>query len=116
MSDGQLGCKGSILESHYGSPQWSFWAPPKKRISGASYIHCAGTDQEGGWKRILGGFCATLSSRRWGEMKRDAGEEKGGWGYVDIIEFRGINYTDGKRGDMIYRDEKGSMLDLNMFR
>ena len=49
-------------------------------------------------------------------MERDVGEDKGGGGYVDIIEFRGTNYTDGKRGDMIYRYEKGSVLDLNMFR
>ena len=34
------------------------------------------------------------------------------WAYPDIIVVNGTNYTDGRRGDLIYRDGRGNVLDL----
>ena len=34
------------------------------------------------------------------------------WAYPDIIVVNGTNFTDERRGDLIYRDGMGNVLDL----
>ena len=76
-----------------------------------------GGNKVGGWTRLLSGFCARLNRRRWDGVKKSVvGEEKQGWGYVDIIEINGTNYTNGKSRDLVYIDGEGNVLDLDLFR
>ena len=34
------------------------------------------------------------------------------WGYPDVITVEGVNNTDHKRNDLIYRDSAGNVLNL----
>ncbi|KAL8701353.1 MAG: hypothetical protein Q9201_004954 [Fulgogasparrea decipioides] len=35
--------------------------------------------------------------------------------YPDVVEVNGVNFTDGWRGDLVYRDEAGRVLNLTNF-
>ena len=52
-------------------------------------------------------------------MSAEAGDgvaRKPSWVYPDVLEVNGTNYTDERRGDMVYRDLAGRKLDLNLLR
>ena len=105
-----------MLESHYvGSPSWTYEVPANipSVITGASYIQRPGATAPKaggwGWGGVLAGFC-------WGKgrrMRRVEGDDWG-WGYPDVVFWNGSNYTDGRRGDFVYRDDAGNMLDLGL--
>ena len=110
------GC-GRTLDTHYGNPDWTYFAPAPQRLSGASYIQCPGKTaslaqwSEVGWLGVLLGFCTRKIQRTTGS-RVTAGIEAT-WGYPDIVSVNGTNYTDGRRGDLVYRNEEGNVLDLD---
>ena len=99
-----VGCEGRVLETRYGLPRWN-WRdtaePP--RISAACYILCP-ERQYSGWTSTLAGLCLKLK-------KRHPAAELA-WGFPDIITFNGSNYTDERRGDLMYRNSSGALLNL----
>lgn len=120
------GCDGRQLAFRYDVPHWKYKAPTgyRESIHGASYIQCpsktiATADATGlGWLGVLLGFC-TKAGRERRSVSVEAGDgvvKKPTWVYPDILEVNGTNYTDGRRGDMVYRDLVGRKLDLNLLR
>ena len=100
----QTGCDGRVLEARYGLPRlnWRDAANPP-RISGASFVQCPQA-QGTGWFPALVGLCLRLN-------KRVATVEPA-WGYPDIILLDGTSYTDGRRGDLLYKNAMGDLLNL----
>ena len=116
-------CDGPILDSHVGTPYWEHWAAGgAPRIAGASYYNClpSKTARVGGLSALLGGWC--FPHKMVGVIdRRESNEERGErkvlrGGYPNIISFNGTNYTDEWRGDLIYRDGEGRILDLKMLK
>ena len=99
-------CSGNALANYYaGPPTWSFI---RSRISGASYVECPGIAPPG-WSMSLVRLCPQPRRR-----SAAIAPVEPTWGYPDIIQINGTNYTDSRRGDMIYRNSDGMILDLNM--
>ena len=119
LSPSNSGCNGPILDSRVGTPHWRHWAAPGgPRIAGASWIDCpaARTARVGwikGWVGNLGHFC--LPQKMVGVIDRRQsieGDTARISGYPNIISLNGTNFTDQYRGDLIYRDGQGRVLDL----
>ena len=74
-----------------------------------------------GWVGILLDFCfraerSGVNRRRNGDGGVEPGEEND-WVYPDIVQVNGTNYTDGRRGNLEYRNgEGGSILSLDVLR
>ena len=111
-----IGCDGRVLDSHHGGPRWTYSSPGMEagqgwpRISGGSYIQCPGANVARGWVQILAGFCTRLN------RKMAAATAKPTTGYPDVITFNGTNFTDGRRGDLLYRSSAGGLLNLTSMR
>ena len=56
-------------------------------------------------------WCSETEVTRRGDS---SGDGPAGWVYPDVITVNGTNYTDEWRGDMVYRDKNGNMLDLKV--
>ena len=99
-----IDCDGQVLETRYGLSRfnWRDTAEPP-RVSAAVYILCP-ERQYLGWVSILTGLCLKLHKRR------SAAEQA--WGFPDIITLDGSNYTDERRGDLMYRNSSGALLNL----
>ena len=124
------GCNGDVLETRLGGagpPRWT-WRDPAvaPRISGASYAICPPDPVKTVLGPFLVGLCRTL---KWGAFslpprnQRNGNEQPGAgkisepnWMYPDIIVINGTNFTDGRRGDLIYRDGVGNVLNLTQLR
>ena len=106
------GCNGQILDSHYGSPQWE-WQDPTfpPRILGASYISCPSSNIERGWGSVLAGFCARM--KRGTDSKAESvPPSQVGWVWPDMITIDGVNYTDDRKGDLLYHDSENRLVNL----
>ena len=101
----QIGCDGRVLEARYGLPRlnWRDAVNPP-RISGGSYVDCS-HGQDSRWISMLAGLCLKLNKR--------VATTQPAWGYPDIISFNGASYTDGRRGDLLYRNSMGGLLNLS---
>ena len=84
-------------------------------IAGGSYIQCPAVTASkagwSGWVGVLAGFCFAKEKRE--ALGGPGGTEE--WGYPDIISWNGTNYTDERRNDLIYRDDRDNMLDLKQW-
>ena len=116
------GCDGRIIDLHTGSPHWEHWtAVGQSRIAGADWLECPSAKPTkvggiSGWN--LRSWClpnkmVNVLDRRGTEEEWQGRRRTMKWGYPNIISFNGTNYTDGWRGDLIYRDGQGRVLDLN---
>lgn len=117
----QAGCRGLVLETHTGNPRWRYenYQPLVGTrnvpvLSGGSYIQCPGVLAARGWIAILAGFCFRLNHSNKRRTVAKAVEPI--WGYPDIVTVNGTNYTDGRRGDLAYRDAAGTLLNLTLLQ
>ena len=125
-------CDGEVLDSYLaaGAPRWT-WRDPvtPPRITGASYNQCPGPPIVTGVGPLLASLCpamrmgiSSLASsfpKRWRRKAREGGGgDVGGakWAFPDIVVVNGTNFTDGRRGDLMYRDEMGRVLNLTLLR
>ena len=76
--------------------QW-IYEDPRQLITGASFSFPDGVMLPG------------MVNRR-----RGSGGNGDRWTYPDVIAFNGTNYTDGKRGDLVYKSAAGNVLDLSL--
>ena len=124
------GCTGVVLETYRGGPPRWTWrdgvSPP--RISGMSYDRCPVKPIVTGTGPVITALCNTLRygisfPRKWRRRRGAANGLSAGpgtgikaqapkWAYPDIIVIGKTNFTDERRGDLIYRDEAGNMLNL----
>lgn len=117
------GCDGRQRAVRYDVPRWEYHAPYGYRnfIHGASYIQCpaktAPTAQETGtgWLGVLLGFCTRATRRRSVHVQGGEAAREPRRVYPHILEVNGTNYTDGRRGDMVYKDLAGRTLDLQFW-
>ena len=81
-------------------------------------MQCGIAEAVNRWLGILGGYCPgkRRRMRRGWIGGREEEEEGRQWGYPDIVSFGGRNYTDERRGDLLYRDEGGRVLDLGLLK
>ena len=103
-----IGCNERNLDSYYGSPQWAWQDsvfPP--RILGASYISCPSNGIDRGWGFLLAGFCSRLKKKGTSSVPPPAA-----WVWPDLVTVDAVNYTDDRRGDLLYRDTKNGLLNL----
>ncbi|MCJ1242189.1 hypothetical protein MMC14_010196, partial [Varicellaria rhodocarpa] len=107
------GCNERTLESHYGSPQWA-WQDPvfPPRISGASYVSCPLDKIDRGWGTVLAGFCSRLKRRGAVSVSAPPTTADPAWVWPDIIMVNGVNYTDNRKGDLLYYDMKDTLLNF----
>ena len=100
------GCEEQVLDSHYGAPQWKWQNPAfPPGVSGASYILCPTGTIGRGWGTALAGFCARL--------KRDSDSvATPAWVWPDLITVDGVNYTDDKKGTLLYYDDHNNLINL----
>ncbi|MCJ1232666.1 hypothetical protein MMC14_000619 [Varicellaria rhodocarpa] len=108
----QRGCNTRVLQAHAGQPNWMYYARTLNEISGGSYIQCPAGNLNRGWVQVLAGFCMKLLKRSGRELLEEDAVIQPTWGYPDIITVEGINYTDHKRNDLMYRDPAGNELNL----
>ena len=132
-----------VLDSRYDVPQWAYrdkaWLP---RITGASYISCPSNGIKRGWGAVLQGFCASLKRRRSEGGGGDTGvlaappeeeeeEEKrtrraealrsgeavsSSWVWPNLMTVDGVDYTDDRRGDLLYYSSGKRLLNFARFR
>ncbi|MCJ1240016.1 hypothetical protein MMC14_008016 [Varicellaria rhodocarpa] len=112
------GCFWHTLETYRGGPP---------RISGMSYDQSPVEPIVTGTGALLAGLCNTLKygiplPKKW--RRRGGGDGLGAgpgagvkaqepnWAYPDVIVVGKTNYTDERRGDLMYRDEVGNVLNL----
>ena len=106
-SSSMNGCEERMLDAHYGAPQWAWQNPAfPPRVSGATYILCPTGTLSRGWGIALAGFCARL--------KRDSDSVVAApaWVWPDLITVDGVNYTDDRKGSLLYYDSHDRLINL----
>ena len=119
-------CERRVLESRYDAPQWAWqdngaYTP---RITGASYILCPSSAMDRGWGAVLAGFCARAKMKRRRGTGGDAAASLAAtppthplssgpaWVWPDVITMDGVNYTDGRKGNLLYYDSENRLLNF----
>ena len=110
------GCNERILNTHYDASTWAWQDtafPP--RISGASYILCPSKAMEWGWGAVLAGICARVKRRGADPVAAAAAAstQQAAWVWPDLITLDGVNYTDNRKGNLLYYDSQNRLLDLS---
>ena len=65
------------------------------------------------------GFAGTGPVRRRERRGRSMQEEEGheeSWAYPDVIILNGTEYSNEHRNDLVYRDARGNVFDLELLR
>ena len=111
------GCNGHALDTRFDVPHWSYQVRDPVYVGGASYIECPVPALNPGWATALAGFCNSLQWRfppRAETAEIPSSTSGVTWGYPNIVIFNNTKYTDDRRGDLIYRDSVGNLLDMSL--
>ena len=100
-----------------------------KIITGAKYFLCPlgkntnlGSSSMGAFrntwaeivKMCIGGVFSISRIPPARKRRRVRSEEEEAWAYPDVILYNGTEYSDGHRGDRVYKDDGGHVLDLEL--
>ncbi|KAI9716137.1 MAG: hypothetical protein M1812_005565 [Candelaria pacifica] len=104
QSGTNVGCFGRAKQTSNVSP-WNY-VDSGSRITGAS------------WASLVAQNVAPIDTTQTSKMRRGVrieerdAESGANDVYPDVITVRGVEYSDDKRGDLVYRDAEGNILDL----
>ena len=120
---GQEGCAGANVAIGLGPGRWFFDATTARasRVTGANWIQCPDAGANTVFDRFIAGMCAPAARHFRGLITRkepnpDAPGPRGNYHvYPNKIIIDNITYSDDHRGDKIYKDAAGHVLDLDAY-
>ncbi|KAI9749481.1 MAG: hypothetical protein M1835_001540 [Candelina submexicana] len=107
QSGTNVGCSGRAKATSKESP-WNY-VDSNSRITGASWASLI----DPSLTASLGGTSKKQKMRRGARIEERDNEADTQEVYPDVITVRGVEYSDEKRGDLVYRDAKGNVLELD---